>query len=225
MRQFCWVSASHIPAAYDLRQGGWLLVGGPADSACPCLAPIRAIDAAIWIVLLGVRGQEIRRRMILLGVEDKDERAHLLRLGFGDVLGTGVRLDELEARARRVARKTESLPRYRKAGPLTLDLLQREATVGGRPLGLHPREFELLWRLSDTPGTPVSKSRLIAEVWNMGFVPDTNSLAVHVYRLRTKLALAGLEGLVQTAPSGGYLLVPNGGRPIYPDKVLSGPAV
>ena len=42
----------------------------------------------------------------------------------------------------------------------------------------------------------------------MGFVPETNSLAVHVSRLRGKLNTAGLEGLVETAPSGGYCLVP-----------------
>jgi hypothetical protein len=40
----------------------------------------------------------------------------------------------------------------------------------------------------------------------MAHVPDTNSLAVHVFRLRAKLIIAGLEGLVKTAPSGGYYL-------------------
>lgn len=39
-------------------------------------------------------------------------------------------------------------------------------------------------------------------------MPDTNSLAVHVFRLRAKLGGAGLDGLVRTAPTGGYMLVP-----------------
>lgn len=218
MRHFRWVSASHIPDAYDLRRGGWNLVSHADDSRCPHLAPIKAIDAAVWIVLLGVRGPQIRQRMIVLGVEDRDERARLLAMGFGDVMGPSPGLAELAARALRVADRSQTLPRFRDIGVLRLDLLLREGLVEDKPLGLHPREFELLWRLADSAGVPVSKSRLLTDVWNMGFVPDTNSLAVHIYRLRTKLALAGLDGLVQTAPSGGYVLVPDGGRTILRGK-------
>jgi DNA-binding winged helix-turn-helix (wHTH) protein len=49
----------------------------------------------------------------------------------------------------------------------------------------------------------------VNEVWRLLHVPDTNSLAVHVSRLRNKLALAGLRGLVETAASGGYMLAPS----------------
>lgn len=40
----------------------------------------------------------------------------------------------------------------------------------------------------------------------MNFRPETNSLAVHVYRLRAKLASAGLAGIVNTTPNGSYAL-------------------
>ncbi|MBW8754871.1 MAG: winged helix-turn-helix transcriptional regulator [Sphingomonadales bacterium] len=91
-------------------------------------------------------------------------------------------------------------------GSLRLDLLARDGFVGTRRLALHPREFALLWRLADTPGVVVAKRALLSEVWRLCHMPDTNSLAVHVFRLRAKLAGAGLAGLVQTAPEGGYLL-------------------
>ncbi len=61
-----------------------------------------------------------------------------------------------------------------------------------------------MWRLSDTPGQAVAKKVLIRDVWRMAHVPETNSLAVHVYRLRAKLALAGLAWMVQTTLDGGY---------------------
>jgi two-component system, OmpR family, response regulator len=102
--------------------------------------------------------------------------------------------------------QAELLPRYRELGNLRLDLFARDGFVGRQQLGLHPREFALIWRLADSPGIAVAKKVLVRDVWRMAHVPDTNSLAVHVFRLRAKLAIAGLAELVRTSPSGGYFL-------------------
>ncbi len=99
-------------------------------------------------------------------------------------------------------------PTCRRAhGPVVLDLLHREGWVGRHRLGLHPREFALLWRLAENPGVPVPPGILLSEVWHLAHRPETNSLAVHVCRLRAKLAGAGLADLLHTSP-GGYLLSP-----------------
>lgn len=126
--------------------------------------------------------------------------------GFGDALPSAVRIGELEQRALRLAAALEAVPRRRRHGPLELDLVMRDGLVGNRRLALHPREFSLLWRLARHPGRPVTADELIAEVWQMNFRPETNSLAVHVCRLRAKLASAGLPGLVTTTIDGGYAL-------------------
>lgn len=98
------------------------------------------------------------------------------------------------------------LPRRRFAGPLVLDLLLRDALIGENRLHLHPREFELLWRLSETPGVPVSRGDLLREVWGLNYMPSTNTLEVHVCRLRAKLAPVGVAWVVATAPDGGYFV-------------------
>jgi DNA-binding response OmpR family regulator len=59
----------------------------------------------------------------------------------------------------------------------------------------------------DTPGETVDKRELLRDVWNLTFVPETNSVAVHASRLRSKLAAAGLPGWIQTVPGGGYQLL------------------
>ena len=136
--------------------------------------------------------------ILLIGIDDETARARLLRLGFGDVTGSSTNLHEIEARALRIAAQAETLPRMRRLGQLLLDLFARDGFAHGRRLGLHPREFALIWRLSDSPGEAVTKKMLIRDVWRMAYVPETNSLAVHVFRLRAKLASAGLEWMVQT---------------------------
>lgn len=171
------------------------------------LAHLAAMDRHAWIQLRHHYPQAQHGRVLLLGVGDSARRARLLELGFGDVLCEGSALNELAARAERVAERVHMLPRHRAIGPLRLDLFARDGFVAERALALHPREFALLWRLADTPGVAVSKVALLTEVWRLYHMPDTNSLAVHVFRLRAKLAGAGLEGLVRTVEAGGYMLV------------------
>ena len=100
----------------------------------------------------------------------------------------------------------EMMPRFIEAGDITLDLFHRDARVEDSWLYLHPREFELLWRLAQSPGQRLTRKRLLAEVWRLDNDPGTNSLAVHVARIRTKLDQFGLGKMVATHPEGGYFL-------------------
>ncbi len=213
MREFRWLTANAIPPHLDLRDCGWSLLDESRpdeshDEECMGVALARDMTPALWLGFLARHGRLARRLMLLIGIDDAVDRARMLRLGFGEVTGQDIALAELDARARRLAELEHTLPRYRRIGRLNLDLLAREAFVDERALGLHPREFGLLWRLADTPGRPVSKESLVRDVWRMGFVPETNSLAVHISRLRGKLNIAGLTGLVETSESGGYCLRP-----------------
>ncbi|MDA9918624.1 winged helix-turn-helix domain-containing protein [Erythrobacter sp.] len=98
------------------------------------------------------------------------------------------------------------IPRFREAGDVVLDLVHRDGRVEARWVGFHPREFELLWRLAEEPGRRLTKKQLLADVWRLDFEPETNSIAVHVARVRAKLSLFGLEAILATHPDGGYLL-------------------
>lgn len=100
----------------------------------------------------------------------------------------------------------ELIPRFIEAGDITLDLFHRDGRVDGQWIRLHPREFELLWRLAQSPGKRLTRQRLLADVWRTNLEPGTNSLAVHVARIRSKLQPFGLAHLLVTHPDGGYFL-------------------
>jgi DNA-binding response OmpR family regulator len=183
----------------------------------PLLVPKPGLLFRSWLDLAGASPAR-RRWILMLGVADPGERSRLLRLGFGDALSEAASLEELEQRVLRVVEHAQTLPRMRQCGPLRLDLLAREAFVSGRALGLHPREFALLWRLSDSPGEAVGAGELIADIWRLAFRPETNSLAVHVSRLRAKLRLAGIDGLIATGTDGSYRLQLPGMAPPPPKQ-------
>ncbi|KEO88665.1 hypothetical protein EH31_16035 [Erythrobacter longus] len=98
------------------------------------------------------------------------------------------------------------IPRFRQAGEVTLDLFHRDGRVDDHWLAFHPREFELLWRLAEEQGRRVTKRQLLLDVWRIDYEPDTNSVAVHVARIRSKLEPLGLAGILATHPDGGYYL-------------------
>ena len=196
MSVFGWI-ADHRepPPQWDLRRIGWTLSADPAGG------DVRLVDSRAGEAPPADGDPSL---CLFVGVDSGRERARLLDAGCGDALPADVGLPELAQRARRVAAARAQLARLRGAGPLTLDLFHRDARAGERWLALHPREFALLWRLAERPGETVARATLLREVWRLEFEPGTNSIEVHVSRLRAKLALAGLAGLVETVPPGGY---------------------
>lgn len=206
MQTFRWVSGTGIPQAYDLRGCGWQLAptGGMGEPGV-CLADGRGFTTMDWVRFLTVHPPPSRARMLLLGIDGAEDRARLLRLGIGDAVNAEIPLTEIAARAARLDDISRMLPRFRDLGELRLDLLNRDGFAQGRALGLHPREFALIWRLADNPGAAVPKQALLHDVWRLNHVPETNSLAVHVSRLRSKLEGAGLHGLVRTGHAGYFL--------------------
>jgi two-component system OmpR family response regulator len=207
---FGWVAAVPIPDdRWNLQRAGWRLCHGQHGSRADCK----------HVLVCDTRGLDARQRrgiadadrpawrIIMLGVEEPAERAALLSLGCAEALSAATSLRELAVRARRVDEMFGLLPRWRDIGPLTLDLFHRDARKGTSWLHLHPREFGVLWRLADTPGEQVTRRQLLEDVWRLTHDPQTNSVEVHVSRLRSKLAAAGCAELVETVPQGGYRLL------------------
>jgi DNA-binding response OmpR family regulator len=65
--------------------------------------------------------------------------------------------------------------------------------------GLTPKEFDILFALARVFPQPMSQRELLRSVW--GGAMESNTLAVHIKRLRTKLGLRGGSHIV-TMPDG-----------------------
>ena len=218
MPEFGWVAGSgEPPPEWDLRPRGWTLCRGHDGKRAECRHVLLCDTRSLTAYQRHAMAEADRPawRLLMLGVEVPAERGELLRLGVAEALPATTGLHELSVRAQRVQDMFGMLPRWRSVGPLVLDLFHRDARHGTRWLGLLPREFGLIWRLADTPGIRVTRRQLLKDVWRIDFDPETNSVEVHVSRLRSKLALEGCAGLVETAPGGGYRLM-DGGSFMFP---------
>jgi DNA-binding winged helix-turn-helix (wHTH) protein len=93
-----------------------------------------------------------------------------------------------------------------RVGPLELDLLDRTAKRGGRPIDLRPREFRLLKYMMQRNDKLLTRATLLKEVWNYKFVPETNLVDVHMGRLRRKVDGPNEAPLIRNVRGAGFVL-------------------
>jgi two-component system, OmpR family, KDP operon response regulator KdpE len=165
------------------------------------LRVIRAVrrDAATPVIVLSARGEE-------------STKIEALELGADDYVTKPFAMGELQARIRAVLRRATGPAGAREgrleAGPVVLDGLRHEVTVGGQVADLTPREFEILRVLMSNPGRLITHGRLLRAVWGEAYQGERHYVHVQVSLLRRKLAALDPTGearsLIVTEPGVGY---------------------
>jgi DNA-binding response OmpR family regulator len=145
--------------------------------------------------------------IMLTGMSGEGDRVVGLNLGADDYVCKPFGAMELLARIQAVLRR--SLPgaaggKTAEAGGLVLDSAARTATLGGKPLKLQPREFEVLYLLVAHAGKALTRAFLIENTSSYGADVETRALDTHIKNLRKKLGAKG--GLIETVPKHGYRL-------------------
>ena len=90
-------------------------------------------------------------------------------------------------------------------GSVALDPDRREVTVGGSPIALTAREFDVLALLMAHTGTVLTRERIAHEALGYEYVGDTNNVDVHIAHLRAKIEDAGGARIIQTMRGVGYV--------------------
>ncbi|MDB1856245.1 response regulator transcription factor [Collinsella aerofaciens] len=90
-------------------------------------------------------------------------------------------------------------------GSVALDPDRREVTVGGSPIALTAREFDVLALLMAHAGSVLTRERIAHESLGYEYVGDTNNVDVHIAHLRAKIEDAGGARIIQTVRGVGYV--------------------
>lgn len=90
-------------------------------------------------------------------------------------------------------------------GSVALDPDRREVTVGGSPIVLTAREFDVLALLMAHAGTVLTRERIAHEALGYDYVGDTNNVDVHIAHLRAKIEDGGSARIIQTVRGVGYV--------------------
>lgn len=137
-----------------------------------------------------------------------EDRVKGLQTGADDYLTKPFSFSELLARVQALIRRSTNStePTRLTVGDLSLDLLTREVTRGGKKIELQAREFSLLEMLMRNAGRVVTKTMILEHIWDYSFDPQTNVVDVLVHRLRSKIDKDFQQKLIHTYRGVGYAL-------------------
>lgn len=151
----------------------------------------------------GMDGLEVCRRVratrslpvLMLTARDGEvDRVLGLEMGADDYVTKPFSPRELVARVKAILRRADGGPAEHSevliAGGVEVDILRREARIGGEVVALALKEFQLLVFLAERPGRALSRQQLLDGVWGTGWYGDDRTVDAHVRQLRKKLGEA-----------------------------------
>ncbi len=176
--------------------------------------PVRLV--VLDIGLPGIDGFEVCRTMrahskvpiVMLTARDEEpDRVAGLELGADDYVSKPFSPRELAARIKAILRRADNRhpEEILTSGDIELHRDARDVSVGGEPIDLTSKEFDLLACFLEHPGIVLSRERLLDLVWGMTYPGGTRTVDVHVAQLRRKL---GSAESIRTVRGSGYKLIP-----------------
>lgn len=141
--------------------------------------------------------------IILTALDQVSDRIDGLNAGADDYLVKPFDLAELSARIGSVARRYGGNPNpLIHHGPLQIDLAARSIHRDGKSVPLTAREWALLEAFLSRPGQLLSKAQLEDKLYAFDAEVESNTIEVHVSRLRKKLG----ADVIETERGLGYRL-------------------
>lgn len=148
-------------------------------------------------------GGDVTPVIILTALDQISDRIEGLNAGADDYLVKPFDLAELSARIGSVARRYSGNPNpIVTHGPLEIDLAARSIHRQGSPIALTAREWALFEAFLSRPGQLLSKPQLEDKLYAFGAEIESNTIEVHISRLRKKLG----AGVIETERGLGYRL-------------------
>jgi DNA-binding response OmpR family regulator len=193
-----------VDVAYDGAEGLWL--------ACRGSYAVIVLD----IMLPGLNGfrvcGQLRRLgnttpVLMLTAKDGEyDEAEALDTGADDYLRKPFAFVVLVARLRALLRRGGGAAAVLRIDDLALDPAAKTCTRAGRPVDLTAKEFAVLECLARRSGEVVSKSEILAQVWDLYDDRDLNIVEVYVSALRRKIDAPFRVRSISTVRGVGYRL-------------------
>lgn len=139
--------------------------------------------------LRALRGRgEVTPVIILTALDQISDRIDGLNAGADDYLVKPFNLSELTARLNAVSRRYSGNPNpMLEIGDLMLDLANRLILKDGKKIALTAREWVLFETFAQHPGQLFSKPQLEEKLYSFNAEIESNTIEVHISRLRKKL--------------------------------------
>jgi DNA-binding response OmpR family regulator len=148
--------------------------------------------------------------LVLTARDAVEDRVKGLNAGADDYMLKPFAMEELVARVRALLRRPGGvLGTVLEEGNIELDTTAREVRVAQKTISISRREMEVLEQLLRRKGRVVPKDVLEDKIYGFDEEVSSNSVEVHVSRLRKRLTSSGASVVVHTIRGVGYMLSAN----------------
>ena len=144
-------------------------------------------------VIRRIRSQQDIPIIMLTSKDEEIDKIVGLEVGADDYITKPFSPREMVARVKAVLRR----PRDKTAnnintatiqvGGLSINPQTRQVTVNDQSVELTVKGFDLLWLFANHPGQVFTREQLLDKVWGYDFYGDTNTVTVHIRRLRERI--------------------------------------
>lgn len=215
--------------SYNLSQEGYVIESADNGGDGLQAALHKRFDLIILDIMLpGLSGFEVLTKLrqkgqktpviILTARNSENDVVQGLKLGADDYMTKPFGVAELLARVNAVLRRVnqgepepDALDTIQEkvitAGDLEIFPEKYEVLLGGEPIVLRPKEFEVLLYLVQRPGMVVTRDDLMNVVWGFDYVGGQRTVDVHVSSLRKKLEMNQQSVQIDSIRGVGYKLV------------------
>ncbi|QYR23476.1 response regulator transcription factor [Paenibacillus sp. sptzw28] len=149
--------------------------------------------------------------IFLTAKSEEDDELLGYDLGADDYMTKPFSPKVLAAKVKALLKRSETVRKALSSGndgermeleELMLNVTAREAELGGSPLVLSPKEFDLLLHFIRNRNRVLSRDMLLDAVWGYDYEGDIRTVDTHVKRLRQKLG--DRAGWIVTLRGNGY---------------------
>lgn len=214
--------------SFNIEQAGYQVSNAANAEDALSMARVEPPDLVLLdIGLPGMDGldalKQFKEKMGVPVIFLTARRRHLdevlgLELGADDYITKPFDVDVLLAHIKAVLRRVEAPAKTDleaapiTVGDLTIDPGAHTVTLGGQPVELRPREFDLLHALALHPNSVVSVDDLLTAVWGAEFIGEPQVVYVHIRWLRKRIEANPDEPQrIVTVHGVGYKLIPQAG--------------
>jgi DNA-binding response OmpR family regulator len=200
----------------ELRHAGYgVVLAGDGSAAIDALADNDFDLVILDLMLPGIDGLDVARHirkggsavpiLMLTARAETHDVVSGFDAGADDYLRKPFEIPELLSRVRALLKRTATTQPQQsfEASGVRIDPERRLALLGGEPLDLTAKEFDLLAYLVGNAGRVISRDEILNAVWGAKQSTDSNVIEVFVCHLRTKIGDRE-NRIIQTIRGVGY---------------------
>lgn len=146
-----------------------------------------------WQVCREIRSYSKVPIIMLTAKGDERDELQGFQLGVDEYISKPFSPKILVARIEAILRRTNQAAAEEclKIGSIEIDKAAHMVSIGGQPVDLSYKEFELLTYFAENKGIALSREKILNNVWNYDYFGDARTIDTHVKKLRSKMGEKG----------------------------------